>query len=287
MSAAPRGLSIDPRQQLPEAAEDDLVRLAAALGYTSLWTPATGGPEAFDRCVRWYRASGLPVGTNVVPASAVEPGELARRALEALAACDGKFRLGVGSGQFERPAPQMREYLHRLLDALGEDGPQVYLAALGPLMLRIAGELAGGVALNWCSAGRVAWSRERVEAAARAAGRPAPPLAEYIRTAVDPDAALARRTLAQAALQYALGPVAYRTHFARMGFAGELERLQAEGGEPSDALLSASGAWGAPGTVRARFERLAEGLDEPIVRVLVTSPGDAASARLVIEECAP
>src|SRR5262249_41961570 len=38
----------------------------------------------------------------------------------------------------------------------------VYLAALGPEMLRLSGEVADGVALNWCSADFVAWSRERV-----------------------------------------------------------------------------------------------------------------------------
>ena len=154
-------------------------------------------------------------------------------------------------------------------------------------MLRVAGELADGVALNWCSAGQVAWSRERVEAAARAAGRPVPQVVEYIRTSVDPDAGLARRTLAEAALQYALGPAAYRRHFERMGFGEELDRLEGGGDEASDELLHAAGAFGAPGEVRPQVERLAEGLDEAIVRVLVTRPGDAASALRVLEECAP
>lgn len=286
-AGAARGLSLDPRQQLSEGDENALVALAAKLGYTALWTPATGGPEAFERCARWHRASGLPVGTNVVPASAVDAGELAHRALDAHSACAGAFRLGVGSGQFDHPVPELREYLGRLRKALGEAGPPVYMAALGPLMLRLAGELADGVALNWFSAERVAWGRRLVGEAARAAGRPAPVLVEYIRTAVDPDAGLARRTLGEAALQYALGPAAYRRHFERMGFAAELDRLEAEGGEPSDALLAAAGAHGAPGAVRPQFEALAVGLDEPIVRVLVTRPGDAESARRVIEECAP
>lgn len=286
MTPPTRSFSIDPRQQLAEADEDACVRFGAELGYQAAWTPATPGPEAFDRCIRWHRVAGLPTGTNVVPASGVEPEELARRARRAHEATGGSFTLGVGSGQLPHPAPQMREYLARLRDLLPE-GPPIYVAALGPLMLEVAGELADGVALNWCSAEQVAWSRERVEAAARAAGRPAPAIVEYIRTSVDDNRPLARQTLAQAALQYAIGAPAYRRHFERMGFAEELARLEREEGEASDQLLHASGAFGTPGEVRSQVERLAAGLDEAIVRVLVTRPGDAASARRVLEECAP
>src|SRR2546430_1022029 len=83
----------------------------------------------------------------------------------------------------------------------------------------------------------VAWSRARLEAAATAAGRPTPVVAEYIRTSVDPDPPAARATLAASALQYALGSPAYRSHFERMGFAEELRRLEAGGDEPGDAFL--------------------------------------------------
>jgi len=47
------------------------------------------------------------------------------------------------------------------------------------------------------------------------------------------------------------------------------------------------GAWGVPDDVRRQVERLADGLDLPIVRVLVAHRGDAASARAILEECAP
>ena len=281
-----RAFSIDPNQQLAEEDEDRLVRLGAELGYASAWTPATPGPEAFDRCVRWHRASGLPTGTNVVPASGVDPEELARRARQAYEATGGTFTLGVGSGQFGRPAAHMRDYLVRLRELL-PDGPPIFVAALGPLMLRVAAELADGVALNWCSAAQVAWSREHVEATARTAGRPVPVIAEYIRTAVDPDRGLARHALGTAMVPYALHVPWYRRHFERMGFAAELARLEADGGEPFDALLDGVGAAGLPGEVRPKFEALAQGLDIPIVRVLVTRPGDAASAELVLRECAP
>jgi alkanesulfonate monooxygenase SsuD/methylene tetrahydromethanopterin reductase-like flavin-dependent oxidoreductase (luciferase family) len=174
------------------------------------------------------------------------------------------------------------------LRTLLPEGPPIWVAALGPLMLRVAAELADGVALNWCSAAHVAWSREVVEEAARAAGRPVPVIASYVRTAVDADRGLARRTLVTAAGRYALGSGAYRRHFERMGLSEALARLEADpGAEPGDEFLAAAGAAGVPGEVRQQFDRLARGLDVAIVRVLVTRPGDAESARQVLEECRP
>jgi hypothetical protein len=72
-----------------------------------------------------------------------------------------------------------------------------------------------------------------------------------------------------------------------MGFAGELQRVEDQAADWDPAFLSAVGAWGVPGDVRRQVERLSEGLDLPIVRVLVAHRGDAASARAVLEECAP
>jgi alkanesulfonate monooxygenase SsuD/methylene tetrahydromethanopterin reductase-like flavin-dependent oxidoreductase (luciferase family) len=281
------GFSIDPRQALSEADELRLVELGASLGYRSAWTPAGPDAAAFDRCLRWHRASGLPTGISVVPASGQPPAFYAEQGARVWEETGGRFTLGVGSGHLDAAAARMPDYLADLRERLPAGQP-LGLAALGPLMLRVAGELADAVLLNWCSAEWVPWSRERVERAAAAAGRPAPEVVEYIRTSVDPDPALARTTLGQAALQYALGPGAYRKHFGRMGFAEELDGLAAAGGgRPSAALLAASGASGAPGEVRAQFDRLAAGLDLAIVRVLVTTPGDAESARRTLEECAP
>jgi alkanesulfonate monooxygenase SsuD/methylene tetrahydromethanopterin reductase-like flavin-dependent oxidoreductase (luciferase family) len=163
----------------------------------------------------------------------------------------------------------------------------LYLAALGPRMLRLAAELADGVALNWCTTEQVAWSRQQVADAAKAAGRPVPGVIEYIRTAVDPDVELARRTVAAAALGYALHVPAYRRHFERMGLGEELRRIEATGDAPNPEFTTRVAAAGKPGETRAQVERLATGLDLPIVRVLVVRRGDVDSARRVLEECRP
>ena len=278
--------AVDPDQGLAERDELDLVRLGAELGYAAAWTPSGADAAAFDRCLRWHAASGLAVGISAVPASGQPAAFYAEHARRAWEGTRGRFTLAVGSGRMEHAADGMRRYLADLRALLPPELP-LYVAALGPLMLRVSAELADGVALNWCTAAQVAWSRERVAAAAGAGGRPVPALVEYIRTAVDPDPAAARATLGAAVRRYALAPPAYRRHFERMGFADELRRVGEHGADWDPAFLSAVGAWGAPGSVRDQVQRLAGGLDLPIVRVLVPRRGDAASARLVLEECAP
>jgi alkanesulfonate monooxygenase SsuD/methylene tetrahydromethanopterin reductase-like flavin-dependent oxidoreductase (luciferase family) len=280
------GIGIDPAQGLSEADESGLLRLAAQNGYESAWTPSGPDEAAFDRCLRRYHESGLDTGISVVPASGRPPSFYASHAVRVWESTGGHFVLGVGSGELDKPGPAMREYLSQLRHLLPPELP-VYVGAMGQMMLGVAGALGDGVALNWCSSEQVKDARTEVTRAASGAHRQAPVLAEYIRTVVDADVALARATLSAAMLGYALGPPQYRRHFERKGFAGELQELEAGQHAPSDALLAASGGYGRPGEVRAQFEGLAEGLDLAIVRVLVTRPADANSARRVIDECAP
>jgi alkanesulfonate monooxygenase SsuD/methylene tetrahydromethanopterin reductase-like flavin-dependent oxidoreductase (luciferase family) len=278
--------SIDPSQRLSRGDELDCVRYAAELGYQSAWTPARGDAAAFDRCLAWHQASGLPTGIAVVPASGRRPEFYAQEAARVWHGTGGKFVLGVGSGDMAHAVGEMGPYLEALRHLLPPELP-LYVAALGPRMLQLAGEMADGVSLNWCSADQVAWSRTEVERAASRAGRPTPPIAEYIRTAVDSDAASASKILGNAMRQYALEPGPYRRHFERMGFADDLAHLDSARARPSGRLPSAVGAWGAPGAVRQQFFDLSRGLDCAIVRVLVREPGDSASARRVLEECSP
>ena len=280
------GFSIDPDQGLSEADEAQLVRLAAELGYDSAWTPSRADAAAFDRCLRWHAAGRLPVGISVVPASGRPPAFYAEHACRVWEKTGGRFTLGVGTGQMPHPAETMRPYLLDLRKRLPAEMP-LYLAALGPRMLRLAGELADGVALNWCTTEQVGWSRQQLADAANAAGRPVPRVIEYIRTAVDTDVELAHRTVAAAALAYALHVPAYRRHFERMGFGEELRRIEATGDSPSPEFIARVAAAGRPGETRAQVERLSMGLDLPIVRVLVVRSGDVESARRVLEECRP
>ncbi|HZU76790.1 MAG TPA: LLM class flavin-dependent oxidoreductase, partial [Dehalococcoidia bacterium] len=180
----------------------------------------------------------------------------------------------------------------------------VYLGALGPQMLRLAGEAADGAALNWFSPEARVEARERVAAGARKAGRDpdSVKLAEYIRVCVDEDVAAARRAYARATLGYALArpgaskDLAYRGHFARMGFGPILEALEAKrdagasmdelADAAPDDLLLAVGYYGKPEGAGAAFRRVAEGLDIAVVRVVPARPG-IESVRAVMQACRP
>ena len=180
----------------------------------------------------------------------------------------------------------------------------VVLGALGPRMLRLAGEAADGAALNWCTPEQIAWSREQVAAGAARAGRdPAEVrIVEYIRICVDEDETTARQAYARAIMGYALVPPGgskkhgYRAHFARMGFDAALSDLEArrDRGAPQDELiehfpddlLRLVGYYGPAAGAAAAFGKLARGLDTAIVRVVPARPGVEAVLE-VLEACWP
>lgn len=280
---------------------------------------------------------GLTTGISVSPVALRTPVGLAMSAGTVSALTGGRFILGIGVGGLHRRSGRrafgladvsaletMRDYVTTVRALLaGEevtyagaavrlDGVRlgikpaprtpVYLAALGPKMLRLGGELADGVALNWCTAEQVAWSRERVAEGADARGRDPEQVAvaEYIRVCVDDDVDAARRALAKAVLGYALGPpgesereraLGYRAHFERMGFADALaglDRMRDRGAPPAEvadalptALLRRVGYFGPADGAAEAFRRLAHGLDTAIVRVVASRPGvDAVVATM-------
>jgi len=298
------GLGIDSRFALSDDEQRTIAREAARLGYTSLWTPIGNTREPFDICMAWYASSGLPTGIAVAPVSAWTIDQLAAVSKETLERTDGKFTLGIGTGRTaDAPIRVMREAIDALRARL--PGTAVYLGALGPQMLRLAGKRCDGAALNWCSADQVRWSRERVAAGARAAGRKPSDVRihEYIRVCVDEDEEAARIAFATMVLTYALArPGAdktkgYRGHFARMGFDAlltDLESRRAAGATEHELaqifpveLLRLVGYWGRPEGAREAFLRLAANLDIAVVRPVPARRNDLAAARLAAQACAP
>lgn len=167
----------------------------------------------------------------------------------------------------------------------------VYLAALGPQMLRLAGQAADGVLLNWASPARIADSRKRVDEGAAREGRGAGavPMTMYIRVCVDDDVPAARRALALQVLGYAMGrpgtpqTAGYRGLFGQMGFDAELtglERRRDQGADlpeladaVSEEMLRSVGYYGPAADAPAAFARLSAGLDEAVVRIITARPG--------------
>jgi alkanesulfonate monooxygenase SsuD/methylene tetrahydromethanopterin reductase-like flavin-dependent oxidoreductase (luciferase family) len=297
-------LGIDSRFSLSEEDQRELAREAADLGYASMWTPIGNTREPFDVCATWTESSGLPSGIAVAPLSAWSLADLASASKETVERCDGRFTIGIGTGRIkDAPIRAMREAIDELRVRLPR--VPIYLGALGPQMLRLAGERYDGAALNWCGIEQVAWSRERVAAGARAAGRDPADITihEYIRVCVDEDEQRARIAFAKMVMAYALvqpggdKTKGYRAHFARMGFDEALTDLESrrKSGTSEDELarifpvelLRRVGYWGGPDGARDAFLRLAEGLDIAVVRLVPAGRNDVEAARVAMRACAP
>jgi alkanesulfonate monooxygenase SsuD/methylene tetrahydromethanopterin reductase-like flavin-dependent oxidoreductase (luciferase family) len=280
---------------------------------------------------------GLTTGIAVSPVMYRSPMAFAMSGGTMSAVTGGRFIMGIGSGGSYRPKTRaalgipklstmelMRDYVSTTralvagarVDYEGETvtlqgaklginpapGTPVYLGALGPRMLSLAGELADGACLNWCNPAQIAWSRERIAEGAEKAKRDPSDIkvVEYIRICVDDDVDAARIALAKATMNYALGAsvptererqLGYRAHFERMGFTDELAELDemrkkgASRDEVADAfpvdLMQKVAYFGKPDGAAAAFSRLSEGLDTAIVRVVAARPGIESTLALM------
>jgi hypothetical protein len=288
--------------------EDDRTTLAshaARLGYESAWTNAVG-LDGLDRCARWFRACGIATAVGVVPTLGTPLDELVARTRALREETGGKFILGVGIGH-PKEIPKdanaislMRDHLQQLRSALG---PPIYLAAVGPQMLRLAGKLSDGAMPNYMDPPQIRWARELIAEGARAAGRDPGSIAlvQFVRVVVDDDPVVARRALAKTIFAYALstpGEVRVGTYYSmvRMGLGDAfdaLEKLRAKGATEEeltdacpDAVLDRLGVWGRPEAAASKLRSLSEGLDVSIVRIVNARPG-IDSALATIRACAP
>lgn len=179
---------------------------AADRGFHAVWTSQALGWDALVALTVAGRVPGIGLGTAAVPTAQRHPLVLASQALSVQAAVGNRLTLGVGTGvarmvegmfglPTERPARRMREYLEvlvpllrgqdvahhgRTLTAVGAVGipgagpPSVLLAALGPAMLRVAGELADGT-VTWMTGPRTLAEHVVPSITRAAADRSGPP----------------------------------------------------------------------------------------------------------------
>ncbi|MGZ8578551.1 MAG: LLM class flavin-dependent oxidoreductase, partial [Actinomycetota bacterium] len=181
------------------------------------------------------------------------------------------------------------------LGLLPERPPAIWVAALGPKAVRVAGEVADGVILNWCTPERVEEAAARVAEAAEAADRDpsAVTVAVYVRGCVldDEDAALAAAAVCTG--EYASYP-AYARQFAAMGFGREAELAATAHAarRPQDvpaALVRAVCLVGEAPAARERLEAFrAAGAHVPVVYpVLASGDRPAAEALATLSALAP
>ncbi len=231
----------------------DELRKAADDGFSSAWLANIFGLDALTAlAVAGSAVPGIEVGTAVVPTYPRHPAALAQQALTAALALGGRLTLGIGLSHkiviedmygysFDAPAIHMSEYLSVLLPLLDgqpaafqgttlradiglstprPDPVPVLLAALGPRMLRLAGERTAGTVLWMTGPATVRdYIVPTITAAARAAGRPSPRVVCTLPVCVtdDPDAARARA--AKVFAIYGQLP-SYRSMLDREGAAG-------------------------------------------------------------------
>jgi len=248
-------------------------RRAAQAGLASFWLPNIFGLDAITAAALVGReVAGVELGTAVVPSYPRHPVALAQQALTAAAATGGRFTLGIGLSHkiviedlfgldYSKPARHMREYLEVLTPLLrgepakfqGEEyrvnvGIQVpgatavplLVAALGPVMLGIAGRLADGT-ITWMT-GPDTLERHIVPTlsrAASAAGRPAPRVVAGLPIALTHDVPAAREVAGKFFEIYGSLP-SYRAMLDREGAAG-----------PADVALLGDEA-----SLRAQIDRL-------------------------------
>jgi alkanesulfonate monooxygenase SsuD/methylene tetrahydromethanopterin reductase-like flavin-dependent oxidoreductase (luciferase family) len=184
-------------------------REAEAAGYDSFWV---NYPGSIDGLAALAVAAGvttrIALGVGVVPLHTQGPDRIVADVRGHGLPVD-RLWLGVGS-----PNPGSLERVRAGIRALrAELRARLVVAALGPRMCHLAGEVADGVLLNWLTPEHARTSADWVRAGAAAAGRPAPRLAAYVRVALGP-AGAAR--LEEEGRRYAAIP-AYAAHFARMG----------------------------------------------------------------------
>ena len=254
------GVRLDPIPQIGIEDSIGLAQFAESLGYDMIWVPEGGGSDSITRLAAFAGStSKVRLGTGILPVFSRTPALTAMTALGMHVVSGSRFTLGLGVGHrgsaegihgipFRRPMTRIREtvevvrqllkgervsYQGRLFNVKdgslgygGEFNVPIYIAALGPQMLELAGELADGVLLNWAAPSYLEQAMEHLNIGAARAGRDLEEIsvACYIRVAVTPEKELVRTPLKQQILRYCSMDY-YRNFFAKTGFQDEAEAI--------------------------------------------------------------
>ena len=269
---------------------------AQTLGYKSFWTVEANGTDAMSLLgAVSHAAPKLGLATGIIPIQLRTPALTAMSAatLQALNP-DVNVLLGIGVSApgilmqhgeraTDKPIGMMREYVALLRECLsgepvtfegdyfrakrfrlgvrlGERKPKIIMAALNPQMLKLAGEVADGVLLNYLPASHVSTSIEQVRTGGNAK------IHAYVHAAVgdfEHSAKSARKDL----FNYAMAD-GYARMFSQAGFGDEIKELRARQAEKDR-----------DGALAAVSERMIQAIDfignEPEVTDFVKSYVDA------------
>jgi 5,10-methylenetetrahydromethanopterin reductase len=244
------------RDPLPWPELKQIAETAEETEYETVFVPEIAGREAFSTLAGLSAVtSRIMFGTGVATIWSRTPPITAMAAATVQDLSNGRMILGVGSGTPQSPrageqaravgaVALVREYVRLVRAALAGEPltsegpfemagfqlgleltagpPPIWLAALGDRMLALAGDVADGVIMNWCTPDRVRQARLIIDRAARRAGRGpgAVTLSVYVRACLGVEQAAARAALAEMTAQYASIPH-YLRQMERMGLGTE------------------------------------------------------------------
>ena len=310
----------------------ECVRLAEDLGYESAWVAEGHGGDQFSILTACALATTrIKLGTSISSVFVRSAPTIAMAAACVDHYSGGRFILGLGSShkvqvepehglEFSGAIPRVRdtvEIVRRLLrdGALGNyrgaainidtfdlhfpvfrPEMPIYLAAVFPKMLEIAGEISQGILLTWCTPEHARTAAQHVAIGAERAG--VDPGDMEVATLVGAAAPGADDGgMRRVAATYAGRFPRYRRLMAEAGFADEVEMVrrawrqgnvaEAEGLVP-EGLIDRMSLPADPG---ARKERLAEyreaGITLPIIAPRISGANAFASAKEIIRANAP
>jgi len=259
MAATPLGVTFGSLGVLGPKAVTAIAISAQNLGYKSFWTVEANGTDAMSLLgAVSHAAPKLDLATGIIPIQLRTPVLTAMSAatLQALNP-NVNVLLGIGVSApgilmqhgeraTDKPIGMMREYVALLRECLsgepvtfegdyfnakrfrlgvrlGERKPKIIMAALNPQMLKLAGEVADGVLLNYLPASHVGTSIEQVRKGGNAK------IYAYVHAAVgdfERSAKSARKDL----FNYAMAD-GYARMFSQAGFADEIKELRARQAE--------------------------------------------------------
>ncbi len=301
-----------------------LVRDAEARGYDTAFVGETAAGDAITlMTLIASHTARINVASGVIPIQTRSPIILGMSATTLAHVAPGRVALGLGvssriiveqwhGSSFNAGLGQMREVVQIVrMTTAGErvnfDGrfyrlknfksmaplpaapPKIFLAALGPEMLELAGEIADGVVLNWIPPEAVKASIAHLEAGARRAGRTLDgfEIAGFIRTTVTDAAADARTGLARDITGYAIVDV-YASFFRGIGYGDEMAAINAKWKagdragavrEVSPRVLDGLGMIGDEAFCRARLRAYADaGMTLPVILPFVPEGVDRAAS---------
>ncbi len=234
----------------------DLARRAESLGYTDAWSMEGFGNDAFSPLAAAAAVTEkLRLGTAIVPVFTRPPALIAMSAATVQQISNGRLILGLGISTptivdqwmgvpFQKPVTRVRETVAALraifakervvmsgktlringfrLDAEFDTPPPIFIAAQGPQMLRLAGELGDGMITNFVTPEAVPGMLAHVSEGAIAAGKdPAEQdVVCRIVVVVDENVERARAELRRALTVYVTVPQ-YNQFFRGIGFEHE------------------------------------------------------------------